>query len=609
MKKFLMTLVVALTFCGSILAQQHPETHWPGFNLYAYEMQGALYASLMVNGEPVDVNYPDWDVMEVAAFVGDEMRMTGMFLTDEYLEYGELFPTLNAEPIYYTTPGEEVTFKMYNHATGVEYGECHAIIWDDGTEITILTGEEHWEGFDDPDHPLMLNFICEEPPTPTEYIWNVTEGEWTAPEPGADVTIPDNSIVTIPATCIAVAGNITLGTNSQIIIEDGGQLYHNDEVQVTMQINVQGYEDTKDGDGGYRLIASPINQNVEILGTGLVDGALYDLYYFNQEEVGGEWINYKDGSGTPGQFTTLDITKGYLYASPNDVLALFAGPTIPTSGYQEVPMDYVEGVPLAGWNLLGNPYTSKAYVDKEYYVLNPAGSELITGTDEDITPLMGIFVQATGLGQTCTFTTTPPTGKSALNITVTKNGQTVDVAKLSFSDNTLEKFQFNPYHTKIYMSVEGKDFAVAKADNKGEMPVCFKAQENSSYTLNFNAKEVEFSYLHLIDYVTGNDVDLLENPSYSFDAQTTDIVSRFKLVYTMGTTGVEEDFGFISNGSLMIFGIEGEATLQVIDVTGRIISTETFNGYYSKAINETSGVYLLRLIQGNNIRTQKIVVK
>ena len=207
------------------------------------------------------------------------------------------------------------------------------------------------------------------------------------------------------------------------------------------------------------------------------------------------------------------------------------------------------------------------------------------------------------------FRSTPPTGKSALNITVTKNGQTVDVAKLSFSDNTLEKFQFNPYHTKIYMSVEGKDFAVAKADNKGEMPVCFKAQENSSYTLNFNAKEVEFSYLHLIDYVTGNDVDLLENPSYSFDAQTTDIVSRFKLVYTMGTTGVEEDFGFISNGSLMILGIKGDATLQVIDVTGRIISTETFNGYYNKAINETSGVYLLRLIQGNNIRTQKIVVK
>ena len=155
MKKLLFTLIVSLVFCGSIFAQ-HPESHWPGFYYPAYESQSPLYASIMINGIPVETDNPDWDVLEVAAFVDGELRMTSMYLTDEYLEY-DLFPTLNAEPIYYTTPGEVVTFKMYNHATGEEYDVCEPVIWD-GDPITIHTGEDHWEGFDDPDHPLMLNF-------------------------------------------------------------------------------------------------------------------------------------------------------------------------------------------------------------------------------------------------------------------------------------------------------------------------------------------------------------------------------------------------------------------------------------------------------------------
>ena len=46
-----------------------------------------------------------------------------------------------------------------------------------------------------------------------------------------------------------------------------------------------------------------------------------------------------------------------------------------------------------------------------------------------------------------------------------------------------------------------------------------------------NPEEVEFSYLHLIDNLTGNDVDLLATPSYSFEAKTTDYDLRFKLVF------------------------------------------------------------------------------
>ena len=145
----------------------------------------------------------------------------------------------------------------------------------------------------------------------------------------------------------------------------------------------------------------------------------------------------------------------------------------------------------------------------------------------------------------------------------------------------------------------------------GEMPLNFKATENGSYTLSFNNEGVAFSYLHLIDNKTGSDVDLLVNPSYNFEALVTDYESRFKLVFV--TNGASEDanesgFAFFSNGNWIISN-EGEATLQVIDINGRVLSSETVNGSVSKAINAAPGIYILRLINGDSVKVQKVVVR
>ena len=54
---------------------------------------------------------------------------------------------------------------------------------------------------------------------------------------------------------------------------------------------------------------------------------------------------------------------------------------------------------------------------------------------------------------------------------------------------------------------------------------------------------------------------------------------------------------------------EGEATLQVIDVTGRILKSETINGCANVNVDSAAGVYMLRLINGDNMKVQKVVVK
>ena len=49
--------------------------------------------------------------------------------------------------------------------------------------------------------------------------------------------------------------------------------------------------------------------------------------------------------------------------------------------------------------------------------------------------------------------------------------------------------------------------------------------------------------------------------------------------------------------------------LQVIDVTGRVLHTETFNGNAEINLNQPAGIYMLRLVNGENVKTQKIVVR
>ena len=106
-------------------------------------------------------------------------------------------------------------------------------------------------------------------------------------------------------------------------------------------------------------------------------------------------------------------------------------------------------------------------------------------------------------------------------------------------------------------------------------------------------------------YGTG-DVDLLSTPSYSFEANTSDYASRFRLVFATGSAN--DNFAFYNNDSFVINN-EGMATVQVIDINGRILSSESINGCANVNMNAAAGVYMLRLINGENVKVQKVVVR
>ena len=536
MKRLLLTLIVSIAFCGSAFAQAY-ESYYPEFNTHAFEMQGAFSAGIMIDGEFISCETPGWDALEVAAFVGDEIRARNMYLNDELvLEFGDPYPIIIGAAIYYTTPGEEVTFKMYDHLKGIEY-TAYTIVMYDGSDYgdVIHTGEEHWEGYDWFEDGLFLSF--------------------TSPEtPG------------IP-------------------------------------FEVTGYVD-ENSKTNYYLISSPIGEvsptEVENM---INDEGTFDLYAFDQYPGDeNEWRNFKDGG-----FEIMEVGKGYLYASQEDVTLMFYGTAY--TGDVTVDLTYEADSRFAGWNLVGNPYNETATIDREnFYVMNLDGDEIIPAETTEIEPMQGLFVIAQGEGETVTFNTESSKKSSRIALNLSNGRSVIDrVAVCMGYGDRLPKLQLNPNHTKLYMPVDGTDYAVVYANEMGEMPVNFKAEKNGAYTITLAPTDVDLCYLHLIDNITGNDVDMLKTQSYTFNANITDYASRFKLVFATGNSSNSDNFAFYSDGDLVINN-EGAAVLQVVDVLGRIISTQNING--SQRVSFTgNGVYMIQLVQGDNVKTQKIVVE
>jgi hypothetical protein len=373
---------------------------------------------------------------------------------------------------------------------------------------------------------------------------------------------------------------------------------------------ITGYGDSE---GGYVLLASPVYAKPANTGmiTDDVNNVLtYDFYYFDQSQEL-EWINYREHpfNIVPG--------KGYLYANKIDVDLTFTG--VPYSGDGQIALTYDANAEFAGWNLVGNPFGNAATIDKAYYKLKEDGSDVNPETENSAIDVMeGVFVVAETNGETVTFTeqTTPNNDSeiAQMNINVSKSrGESVDRAIVRFDNgNQLPKFQLNPNHTKVYIPQGNNDYAIVRSDAQGEMPVNFKAQSNGTYTISIDAKNVEMSYLHLIDNMTGADIDLLATPSYTFEANTNDYSSRFRMVFSANNVNddtTSETFAYF-NGSEWSISNTGRATLQVVDVLGRIVSSESVNGNTTlSTTNLKDGVYMFRLVNGENVKVQKVVVK
>lgn len=385
--------------------------------------------------------------------------------------------------------------------------------------------------------------------------------------------------------------------------DQGNVAFGNINLEKAPTLSITGYGTSTDG--GYVLVASPVSTTPVAAGM-ITTNSNYDLYYFDNSQ-NDEWINYKNEDGSVNSsFGDLTPGTGYLYANSANVTLTFTG--TPYAGNGQV------GV-VAGYNLVGNPYTVAANLDVPFYRLDSDGASLKAEveTTTSVNVMEGVFVNATAAGNVTFSTNAPGKGQNiALNLSkATRGASTIDRAIVRFDEGQqLPKFQLNPENTKLYIAQGDKDYAIVRSAAQGEMPVSFRASENGTYTIAVEAENVDMNYLHLIDNMTGADVDLLATPNYTFEARTNDYTSRFRLVFS--ANGIDEQtaetFAFF-NGTSWTVSDTGDATLQVVDITGRIVSSETINGNATVSLNQPAGIYMLRLVNGNDVKVQKVVVR
>lgn len=407
---------------------------------------------------------------------------------------------------------------------------------------------------------------------------------------------------------------------SNLIVEDGAQLITNSTAQVTVQKNIQAYADANEADGWYTL-ASPVAGEVESASNMTSDD--FDLFYFLETVVTKEWRNYKD---LDNGFVNFESGRGYLYANSNDITLNFKG--VLNSAAATYAMTYTATRPddLKGFALVGNPFAHNikkgsgcaiedARLASGYYTLTHSGEWETHTDDELISPCQGVLIQTSEAGDLTINNTiastsrATSTGNAYLAIEV-EGAQGRDKAFAYFGEgiglNKIAHFSAAPM---LYLRQDAKDYAIAHYDAEtmvGEIPVFFQASENGKYVISVANSGLEFDYLHLVDSMTGMDVDLLGADAYAFTANTSDYAARFKLVYQLHHNADEtaECFCYFADGRLVIPSIEGEATLQVIDVTGRILSSQSVKGSCNQPLNINAGVYVVRM----GDKTQKIIV-
>ena len=462
--------------------------------------------------------------------------------------------------------------------------------------------------------------------TVTAFDKVIFAGNW--PTSGDMPSIDDNVYIAgdviIENGTVAYANSITLEEGSHLIIADGGQLIHTEDVNATLQKEITAWT-TKDV-GGWYFIASP------------VDGAAIDESFdqtiaidlFKYDEPAAYWYSYLNNGQNLHPFSTLTRGVGYLHASESQQTLEFTGEMVSTNESISLPLSYAcEYTDVKGYNLMGNPFTRNLTTGDitkggvaltTYYGINAAttGMEAKLIANEPIKPGQGFFVQVESTDANHNLVFNPSKKDETVDngyiCIAAENENNMDKAYVQIQNgNTLRKMNIANM-MEVYVMNDGDDYAAARVEElAGTMPVHFKAVEDGEFTITINAKNIEASTMMLFDNQTGELIDLLETPTYAFKASAEDDDNRFKLIFDFNNNynGVDDNyvngnFAYQNGDELLV---SGDGTLQVFDVMGRFVMSKEIHGSESVSVSAfETGVYMLRFV-GENIMTQKIVVR
>lgn len=546
--------------------------------------------------------------------------------------------------IYYTTDGSTPT--------------TSSAVYDENKQITIEPNKRTVinafavKNGTDPDYEWLNSELASGTYNDNTMVIFIKDGNWSNPNNwssgyvpnkdgraaiGANLRIADGEKAEIAYITNVPSSYYTAGT---ITIEDGGQLIAGEAAieNVKVEKEIAGHGGTN---GGWYAISSPMANEINNTYYNYLITEDYDLYYYNESKW--YWYNFKE---TTNNFKSFNLGQGYLYANSNDNTIISVGlprmkntVSVSVSYTNYTPSNNTQDYDLKGFNLIGNPFTfdigwdaisSNGILADGYYTLGTDGTWAAkTSNSEPIKVGMGILVQANTSG-TININDTPYSqtqqteidskrGMSvneSLSITVA-NEKYNDVAHINFgndSEKGLRKIaHMNDDIQMVYVPVKGVNYAIANVDeNASEVPVSFETYVMGKYTISVKANNIH-DEVYLLDKVTGEKIDIL-NEDYTFVTTSSGKADRFSLLFVNNndddTESTNQIFAYINNGEIIISDIEGSGDVKIYDVMGRLVIAENANGSAKISTESfTNGIYIINLIDGDGIKTQKIAIR
>lgn len=464
-----------------------------------------------------------------------------------------------------------------------------------------------------------------------------TAGDWNVASNWSWNSIPNEPAVVISKACnipnsyTANVDNIIITTGGSLTIADGGQLICSNSVAATVKKSIAN-ANAKDPKNHWYTISSPVHtgsNNYVTIGNettvNLTNNGAYDMFAY--EESTHTWLNQKN-NGEANGFDKMYAGQGYIYRNSGNELSYVGNTTV---GPVNIALSYTSTLDVAdlkGFNLIGNPYThsiakgsGKAIDNTKLstgcYALTNSGTWTIIEDGNEIKPNQGVLVEVSEtvadfqIKDINYVAPTPDPGKYKNdNIKFIVESSEYSDAAYAWFDKGIGLTKINHRNENapmLYIPQDDNNYAIATmTDDTKAFNLNFKAATAGKYTLSYKATG-NYNYLHVIDRMTGEDVDMLLEGEYSFIGTPKDSENRFivRLEYMPNYSEDGNDIFAYQSGSDIY--VSGQGELQIFDVTGRSVMTTTING--AESINlSAKGVYILRLV-GSEIKTQKIVVR
>jgi hypothetical protein len=467
---------------------------------------------------------------------------------------------------------------------------------------------------------------------------NATVSASAAVAINGDLTIKPGAALSVGASgSLAVTGAFTIESDAT----GTGSFITDAATSANVQRYISGYTDAAHG---WHLLSSPVA--AQAISAFHTPGSTDDFYKW--DEPTDTWINRTaDGGGLNGAFeTNFGVGTGYLVSFETTATKTFSG-SLNVSNVSVTGLSNTPASTAAGWQLLGNPFSSAltwndgnwnlSNVDANCQIWNETNASYSVILPNGIIPSMnGFMAHASVDGASMTIPAVSRTHNATnwyknteqieqIVLTVRDiEGQTAQPTIIRFEqeatngyDSQYDSYFLPGFAPMFYSNSQQQNYALNTMPELSQdltIPLGFVKNSGNQFVIELT-ENISGLDLYLTDKQTLQTVKLNEG-DYAFSAQQGDNPNRFELHF--GVVGIENNtltesalHAWAANGRVYLQNELGPVTMMVSDLQGRtLLNTNiTEKGLTSHPIKLTTGIYIVSIQSAYNTKSMKIFVR